>query len=101
MKIGFIGLGNMGAPMAVNLAKAGHEVVGFDVTGVQPEGVSIAENGADAAKGAEVVITMLPNGSILRNVANEVLPAMHPGAVLLDCSTHRGIGRYRSQVAPH
>lgn len=87
MKIGFIGLGNMGAPMAVNLAKAGHEVVGFDVTGVQPEGVSIAENGADAAKGAEVVITMLPNGSILRNVANEVLPAMHPGAVLLDCST--------------
>jgi 3-hydroxyisobutyrate dehydrogenase len=87
MKIGFIGMGNMGAPMAVNLAKAGHEVVGFDVTGVQPEGVSIAENGVDAAKDADVVITMLPNGSILRRVADEVLPAMQPGAVLLDCST--------------
>ncbi|MEX0365654.1 MAG: NAD(P)-binding domain-containing protein, partial [Ruegeria sp.] len=72
MKIGFIGLGNMGAPMAANLAKAGHEVIGFDMAEVAVEGVSIAGSGAEAASGAEVVITMLPNGQILRAVANEV-----------------------------
>ena len=87
MKIGFIGLGNMGAPMAANLARAGHDVTGFDVAGVSVEGVPMAASGAEAAKGAAVVITMLPDGDILRRVADEVIPAMGPGAVLLDCST--------------
>jgi 3-hydroxyisobutyrate dehydrogenase len=87
MKIGFIGLGNMGAPMAANLVAAGHEVTGFDVAGVTVEGVAEAASGAEAAEGAEVVITMLPNGAILRAVADEVLPVMAQGAVLLDCST--------------
>ncbi len=87
MKIGFIGLGNMGAPMAKNLANAGHEVSGFDVTAPMPDGVSGAESGAEAARDADVVITMLPDGAILRRVADEVIPAMKPGAVLLDCST--------------
>ncbi len=87
MKIGFIGLGNMGAPMARNLAEAGHEVRGFDLTAPVPEGVADAESAAGAADGAEIVITMLPNGAILRSVADEVIPAMAPGAVLLDCST--------------
>ncbi|MGP1356722.1 3-hydroxyisobutyrate dehydrogenase [Roseicyclus sp.] len=87
MKIGFIGLGNMGAPMAANLAKAGHAVTGFDVTGVTVPGVAQAARGPEAAEGADVVVTMLPNGAILRAVAAEVLPAMRPGAVLLDCST--------------
>jgi 3-hydroxyisobutyrate dehydrogenase len=87
MKIGFIGLGNMGAPMASNLAKAGHAVTGHDVTGVTVAGVAQAASGPEAAKGADVVVTMLPNGAILRTVAAEVLPAMSPGAVLLDCST--------------
>ncbi|WP_171180277.1 3-hydroxyisobutyrate dehydrogenase [Ruegeria sp. HKCCD8929] len=87
MKIGFIGLGNMGAPMAANLAKAGHEVVGFDMTDVAVEGVSMAGSGAEAASGAEVVITMLPNGQILRAVANEMIPAMAQGSALVDCST--------------
>ncbi len=87
MKIGFIGLGNMGAPMAANLAKDGHEVVGFDVAGATAEGTSNAETAAAAADGADVVITMLPNGAILRSVADEVIPAMKSGAVLLDCST--------------
>ncbi|MET4103645.1 3-hydroxyisobutyrate dehydrogenase [Roseovarius sp. MBR-78] len=87
MKIGFIGLGNMGAPMAANLAKAGHEVAGFDLAAPMPEGVSAAASAAEAAKGAAVVITMLPNGDILRRVAAEVIPAMETGAVLLDCST--------------
>ncbi|MCV6592099.1 MAG: 3-hydroxyisobutyrate dehydrogenase [Silicimonas sp.] len=87
MKIGFIGLGNMGGPMARNLAKAGHQVTGFDVTGEVPEGITAATSGAEAATGADAVITMLPNGAILRAVADEVIPAMAPGAVLLDCST--------------
>ncbi|MFC6687700.1 3-hydroxyisobutyrate dehydrogenase [Jhaorihella thermophila] len=87
MKIGFIGLGNMGAPMAANLAKAGHEVVGFDTAEVSVEGVKMAPSAADAARGAEVVITMLPNGEILRRVAEEIIPAMAKGAVFVDCST--------------
>ena len=87
MKVGFIGLGNMGAPMAANLAAAGHEVTGFDTAAPCPEGVTAAANAAEAARGAEVVVTMLPNGDILRAVAAEIIPAMAPGAVLLDCST--------------
>ncbi|MEM9392426.1 MAG: 3-hydroxyisobutyrate dehydrogenase [Pseudomonadota bacterium] len=87
MKIGFIGLGNMGAPMAANLAKAGHTVLGFDTAAPCPAGVTAAENAGAAAQGAEIVITMLPNGAILRAVADEVVPAMAQGAILLDCST--------------
>ncbi len=87
MKIGFVGLGNMGAPMAANLVRAGHAVTGFDVTGTGPAGVAMAASAAAAARDAEVVITMLPDGAILRRVAAEVIPAMSPGAVLCDCST--------------
>ncbi|RMC24038.1 3-hydroxyisobutyrate dehydrogenase, partial [Paracoccus siganidrum] len=87
MKIAFIGLGNMGAPMAANLARAGHEVLGFDTAAPAPEGVSAAASAAEAAQGADVVITMLPNGQILRAVAGQVIPAMRPGAVFCDCST--------------
>lgn len=86
MKIGFIGLGNMGAPMAANLAAAGHEVTGFDLA-ARPEGLAMAATAAEAAAGAEVVITMLPNGAILRKVAEEIHGAMGAGAVHLDCST--------------
>ena len=57
--IGFIGLGNMGAPMAANLAKAGHDVIGFDVAGMTVEGVANAESASAAATGQDVVITML------------------------------------------
>lgn len=87
MKIGFIGLGNMGAPMAANLAKAGHDVTGFDMAEVAIDGVQIAASGAEAATGADVVITMLPNGAILRAVADQIIPAMDQGATLVDCST--------------
>ncbi|WP_102223721.1 3-hydroxyisobutyrate dehydrogenase [Acidimangrovimonas sediminis] len=87
MRIGFIGLGNMGAPMAANLAAAGHQVTGFDTAAPCPEGVTAAASAAAACDGAEVVITMLPNGQILRAVAAEVIPAMAKGAVLCDCST--------------
>ncbi|MFO7921846.1 MAG: 3-hydroxyisobutyrate dehydrogenase, partial [Nioella sp.] len=87
MKIGFIGLGNMGGPMAANLAKAGHDVTGYDTADVAIDDVAMAPSAAEAAKGARVVITMLPNGRILRAVADEVIPAMDRDAVLLDCST--------------
>jgi 3-hydroxyisobutyrate dehydrogenase len=86
MKIGFIGLGNMGAPMAANLIRAGHDLRGFD-TAARPEGIPMAATAAEAAAGADVVITMLPNGAILRAVAAQVIAAMRPGAVLCDCST--------------
>ncbi|MDV7269606.1 3-hydroxyisobutyrate dehydrogenase [Thioclava sp. A2] len=87
MKIGFIGLGNMGGPMASNLVNAGHEVTGFDLAAPMPAGVTKAATAAEAATGADVVITMLPNGAILRSVAAEVIPAMTKTAVLCDCST--------------
>ena len=87
MNIGFIGLGNMGAPMAANLAAAGHNVSGFDPAGTTAQGVTVAANAVEAAAGADVVITMLPNGAILRSVAAEVIAAMQAGATLLDCST--------------
>lgn len=87
MNIGFIGLGNMGAPMAKNLAAAGHRVAGFDPAGTTAEGVSIAASAEAAALGAGVVITMLPNGKIAQSVADQVLPVMGKGTVLLDCST--------------
>mgnify|MGYP001132320416 CR=1 FL=1 len=86
MNIAFIGLGNMGAPMAANLVKAGHTVTGFD-TMAKPAGLTLAATAAEAAANADVVITMLPNGDILRAVAGQVIPAMKPGAVLCDCST--------------
>jgi len=87
MKIGFIGLGNMGAPMAKNLAQAGHDVVGFDTANVSVDGVKHAASAIDAATGADVVFTMLPNGDILRSVASDIIPVMSKGAVLADCST--------------
>lgn len=86
MKIAFIGLGNMGAPMARNLTKAGHEVIGYD-TMAKPDDLPMAHTASEAASKAEVVITMLPSGAILRSVAAEVIPAMAQGSVLLDCST--------------
>ncbi|MCY0094880.1 3-hydroxyisobutyrate dehydrogenase [Hoeflea ulvae] len=87
MKIGFIGLGNMGAPMAANLIKAGHEVTGFDVAGVTIEGAATAKSAAEAATGMDAVITMLPNGEILRSVYAEIVPAGAGGSVFIDCST--------------
>lgn len=85
MKIGFIGLGNMGAPMARNLAKA-HQVTGFDPV-AKPEDLRLAKTAEAAATGADVVITMLPDGPILRSVTQAIYPVMSKGAVHLDCST--------------
>lgn len=87
MKIGFIGLGNMGAPMAANLAAAGHEVTGFDVAGISLANGETAASAVAAATGRDVVITMLPDGAILRRVAAEIIPVMAAGCGFVDCST--------------
>ena len=87
MRIGFIGLGNMGAPMAHNLAKAGHTVLGFDTQTLTVEMVEIVQTPRDCAEKAEVVITMLPNGKILKSVADETIQYMKEGSIFLDCST--------------
>jgi 3-hydroxyisobutyrate dehydrogenase len=94
--IGFIGLGNMGAPMAANLVKAGHVVTGYDLSPAALEALSkaggkIAASAADAARGASVIITMLPAGEHVRDVylhqggLIEVTAAERP--LLIDCST--------------
>ncbi|WP_201831262.1 3-hydroxyisobutyrate dehydrogenase [Microvirga zambiensis] len=90
--IAFIGLGNMGGPMAANLVKAGHKVTGFDLSPAscdqaRAEGLSIAASTADAVKDAEVVITMLPAGKHVLSVWTDILPSVKEGALLIDCST--------------
>lgn len=90
--IAFIGLGNMGGPMAANLVKAGHKVSGFDLVqaskdAAKADGISIAAKAADAVKGAEVVITMLPAGKHVLSVWNEIIPTVAKGTLMIDCST--------------
>ena len=87
MKIGFIGLGNMGAPMAKNLAKAGHDVVGFDNIATIPKEITPGASSKSVANNADVVIFMLPNGEISRLVAIDIMSIMKKGSVLIDCST--------------
>mgnify|MGYP000008667328 FL=1 len=87
MIIGFIGLGNMGAPMATNLVKAGHKVIGFDVAIDTIPNITMVETAAMAVQNADVIITMLPNGTILRAVADQIIPVMKRGALFIDCST--------------
>ena len=91
-RIGFLGLGNMGAPMAANLAGAGHTVRGFDpVPGARQAaaegGVDVVGSGADAVEDAEVVITMLPNGALVHDCYAQVMANASPGALFIDSST--------------
>ena len=90
--IAFIGLGNMGGPMAANLVKAGHKVVGFDlVQGLldqaSADGATVASSAAEAVKGADVVITMLPAGKHVVSVWGDIIPSVAKGALMIDCST--------------
>jgi 3-hydroxyisobutyrate dehydrogenase len=90
--IAFLGLGNMGAPMGANLAKAGYEVQGFDPVpaaraAAADAGVSVCETAAEAVRDASVVITMLPNGTLVRQCYAEVMPAAAAGALFIDSST--------------
>ncbi|MFZ4409275.1 MAG: 3-hydroxyisobutyrate dehydrogenase [Paracraurococcus sp.] len=94
-RIGFVGLGNMGLPMARNLLKAGHQVAGFDLAApalaaFAAAGGTEAASAAGAAEGAEFVITMLPAGRHVRDAvlgAGGIAAAAPAGAILVDCST--------------
>jgi 3-hydroxyisobutyrate dehydrogenase len=90
--IAFIGLGNMGGPMAANLVKAGHKVIAFDLVAAsrdqaKADGAAIAESSVGAVKGADVVITMLPAGKHVISVWTDIVPAVKKGALIIDCST--------------
>jgi 3-hydroxyisobutyrate dehydrogenase len=93
--IGFIGLGNMGLPMAQNLVKAGHAVAGYDLSEYAAERLATgggrrASSAAQACEGAEFVITMLPAGEEVREVylgGGGVLAAADQKALLIDSST--------------
>jgi 3-hydroxyisobutyrate dehydrogenase len=93
MQIAFIGLGNMGGGMAANLAKAGHQVLAFDVSKAALEkaagaGCAPVATAAEAVREAEAVITMLPAGAHVRQVwEGDVIPNARAGALLIDCST--------------
>jgi len=91
--IAFLGLGNMGGPMAANLVAAGHTVAGFDVVPAaldraRERGVTVAEDAATAVADADVVITMFPSGAqVLDAYRGGLLAAARPGTLFIDSST--------------
>ncbi|MDF1599757.1 3-hydroxyisobutyrate dehydrogenase [Mesorhizobium sp. YIM 152430] len=90
--IAFIGLGNMGNPMAANLVKAGHKVTGFDLVQAnlktaKANGATVAASAREAVSGAEVVITMLPAGKHVVSVYEDIVPAAAKGTLFIDSST--------------
>ena len=90
--IAFLGLGNMGGPMAANLVAAGHTVRGFDPvpaasSAAAGEGVQVFGSAAEAAAQGDVVITMLPNGDLVKRCYAQILPAAASGALFIDSST--------------
>lgn len=92
-RVAFLGLGHMGLPMAVNLVKAGHDVVGFDVVPAAVQaaadaGIPVAGSGEEAATGAEVVLTMFPSGThVIDAYRGGLLAAADPGTLFIDSST--------------
>jgi 3-hydroxyisobutyrate dehydrogenase len=90
--VAFLGLGHMGGPMSKNLVDAGHTVRGFDpvpaaVEAAKSHGVEVLDSGAAAVTGADVVITMLPNGELVKRCYAEILPAVGEGTLFIDSST--------------
>ena len=91
-KVGFIGLGNMGGPMAANLVKAGFSVTGFDlvqssIDTASKQGVVAAATAIEAAKNADAIVTMLPAGKHVLQVWPELLAVVRAGTTIIDCST--------------
>ena len=91
-RIAFIGLGNMGGPMAANLVKAGHEVTGFDLASpvlkaAEESGVTPASHISQAVKDTEIVVTMLPQGKHVLSAWTDILQSVAEGILVIDCST--------------
>ncbi|OWV74605.1 3-hydroxyisobutyrate dehydrogenase [Rhizobium sp. R339] len=91
-RIAFIGLGNMGGPMAANLVKAGHEVLGFDLAAsvlkaAEESGVKPASHVSQAVKDTEIVISMLPQGKHVLTAWSDILQTAAQGTLVIDCST--------------
>ena len=92
MKIGFIGLGNMGAPMVKRLVASGHDITGYDVmesamAALSEVKMSFSKDILTAAREQDVVITMLPSGEALIKVVEAIIPVMPKGSCFIDCST--------------
>jgi len=92
LTVAFLGLGNMGGPMATNLVAANHAVRGFDpvpaaLSAAVEAGVTGFDSATDAVAGSDVVITMLPNGELVKRCYADILPAARPGALFIDSST--------------
>lgn len=90
--IAFLGLGNMGGPMAANLVNAGYSVRGFDPVpaarqAAADKNVAVVDSPADAVSGAEAVITMLPNSTLVKECYGDVIPVAAPGTLFIDSST--------------
>jgi 3-hydroxyisobutyrate dehydrogenase len=90
--VAFIGLGNMGGPMAANLVKAGYKVVAFDLversrSQAEADGATIVQSASEAVKGADVVVTMLPAGKAVLSVWHEIVAAMDRDTLIIDSST--------------
>ena len=91
-KIGFIGLGNMGSKMVMNLLKVNYDVVGYDlnekfIDELLPYGLKKASNLDDLSGNIDIIITMLPNGKIVEEVYNSIAKNLKPNTLFVDCST--------------
>ncbi len=91
-KVGFIGLGNMGARMSSLLLKANYEVIGYDINQefvkqLLPKGIRDASNLNNVSKDRDIIITMLPNGEIVEEVLDSIIDSLNPGTLIADCST--------------
>ena len=91
-KIGFIGLGNMGSKMVINLLKANYEVIGYDINKkfidqLIPKGLKKASNLNEIPNDVDVIITMLPNGEIVEKIYESIINRLKPNTLLTDCST--------------
>ena len=91
-KIGFIGLGNMGSKMVINLLKANYDVIGYDtneklIDQLIPNGIKKAFSLDEILKDIDIIITMLPNGEIVDKVYDSIINKLKPNTLLTDCST--------------
>jgi len=91
-KVGFIGLGNMGSKMVVNLLNTNHEVVGFDINEklvdqLVSKGLKKVSNLSEITNDIDIIITMLPNGEIVEKVYDDIINKLKPNTLVTDCST--------------